>query len=236
MANTYFSFRQFTIHQDKASFKVGTDSVILGAWADTGGAESILDIGTGTGLLAIMLAQRSGARITAIEPDYDSFEQACRNVGNCRWNDRISVLNTTLQDFSSCAMKFDIIVTNPPFFTGSLKNPDSRKAASRHNDSLQPGDLLKAVSVLLDENGSFLIILPYAEAAVFMAEAPEYGLSCNRILKIKPTPSGPVIRMIMSFSRSGQTVTESFLTIGKGPRHEYTADYMNLTRDFYLKF
>lgn len=236
MANSYFRFRQFTIHQDKASFKVGTDSVILGAWADPEGAESILDIGTGTGLLAIMLAQRSGAAITAIEPDRDSFEQARQNVGNCRWHNRISVLNMSLHDFSSYGSKFDLIVTNPPYFSVSLKNPDTRKAASRHNDSLLPGDLLKAVSILLNDDGAFQIILPYAEAAVFMAEAPGYGLYCNRILKIKPLPSGPVIRLIMSFSTTVQTVSESFLTIGKGPRHEYTGDYINLTRDFYPGF
>ncbi len=236
MANSYFRFRQFTIHQDKASFKVGTDSVILGAWADPEGAESILDIGTGTGLLAIMLAQRSEARITAIEPDRDSCEQASQNVSNCRWHDRISVLNTSLQDFSALGGKYDMIITNPPYFTGSLRNPDPRKADSRHNDSLQPDDLLKAVSLMLDENGSFQIILPFAGAAVFMTEASQYGLFCKRVLKIKPLPSGPVIRMILSFSRSVQTVSESFLTIGKGPRHEYTADYINLTRDFYLKF
>ncbi len=236
MANSYFRFRQFTVHQDKASFKVGTDSVILGAWSDTGGAESILDIGTGTGLLALMLAQRSQARITAIEPDRDSFEQAFNNVKNCKWHDRISVVNTTLQDFSSGGGKYDLIVTNPPYFSGSLKNPDTRKAASRHNDSLQSADLLKAVDMMLHEDGSFQIILPYAEAAVFLAEAPEYGLFCNRILKIKPLPSGPVIRLVMSFSKSAQMISESFLTIGKGPRHEYTADYINLTKDFYPGF
>ncbi|MDX9812418.1 MAG: methyltransferase [Bacteroidales bacterium] len=236
MSNSYFRFKQFTIHQDKASFKVGTDSVILGAWVDTGGAESILDIGTGTGLLALMLAQRSGALITAIEPDRDSFEQAYNNVKNCKWHERICVVNTTLQDFSSGSGMYDLIVTNPPYFSGSLKNPDSRKAASRHNDSLQPSDLLKAVDMLLHEDGSFYIILPYAEAAVFIAEASDYGFFCNSMLKIKPSPSGSVIRLIMSLSRSAQRLSESFLTIGKGPRHEYTADYINLTKDFYPGF
>jgi len=161
MANNYFTFKQFTIYQDKCSFKVGTDGVLLGACADVSGAKNILDIGTGTGLLALMLAQRCYAEIVAIEPDRDSFEQASGNVRSGKWNDRIKVVNTDLQNYDPGTVKFDLIVSNPPYFTDSLKNPDPRKAASRHNDTLSSGEILRSVSRLLSDKGKLQIILPY---------------------------------------------------------------------------
>ena len=174
MANNYFSFKQFTIHQEKAAFKVGTDGVLLGASADIKVPRRILDIGTGTGLIAIMLAQRCDAEIVAIEPDYDSYIQCCENVNLCRWKERIKVEHTTLQNFRT-ADKFDLIVTNPPFFTDSLKNPDPRKSASRHNDSLTNDEFLKGASRLMAEGGRLQVIMPYAEGNIFIAEAHEYG-------------------------------------------------------------
>ena len=116
MANNYFSFKQFTIYQDKSAFKVGTDSVLLGACTDIAGVRRILDIGSGTGIISIMLAQRCDAEITAIEPDYESYIQTCENVSRCDWHNRIKVENTSLQNFIARNAKFDLIVTNPPFF------------------------------------------------------------------------------------------------------------------------
>ena len=124
MANNYFSFRQFIIYQDRCAFKVGTDGVLLGAYADISSAERILDIGTGTGLIALMLGQRCGAIITAIEPDSESFRQACTNIEECKWENRIKAENISLQNFFPGNDKFDLIVTNPPYFADSLKNPD----------------------------------------------------------------------------------------------------------------
>ena len=236
MANIYFSFKQFTIHQDRCAFKVGTDGVLLGAYADVSSAGRILDIGTGSGLIALMLAQRCGAIITAIEPDYDSFVQASINIEKSNWSSRINAENTSLQDFFPGAGKFDLVVTNPPFFTDSLKNPDPCKASTRHNYLLSNDDLLKGVQRLLSEDGKFQIILPYPEANVFIAEAQSYGFYCNDILKIKPIPSGEVRRMIMTFTRLRQKLTEKFLTIEHGKRHEFTEEYVNLTKEFYLKF
>jgi tRNA1Val (adenine37-N6)-methyltransferase len=236
MANNYFNFKQFTIYHDKCAFKVGTDGVLLGAYANISSAEKILDIGTGTGLIALMLAQRSNAMITAIEPDSESFVQACSNIEGCKWNDRIKAENVLLQNFFPGNQKFDLIVTNPPYFTNSLKNPDPGKAAARHNFQLGNEDLLQGVSRLLSEDGKFQIILPYPEANVFIAEAQAYGFYCNDILKIKPIPSGEIRRMIMTFTRRRQKLTEKFLTIEHGKRHEFTEEYINLTKEFYLKF
>ncbi len=236
MANHYFSFKQFIIYQDKCAFKVGTDGVLLGAYADISDAKYILDIGTGTGLIALMLAQRSNAEIIAIEPDSDSFEQASRNIENSKWGKRIKIYNIDMQNYDSGTRRFDLIVTNPPFFTDSLKNPDPVKAASRHNDTLTNVELLKGVSRLLSDEGRFQIILPYAEGNIFIAEAQEYGFYCNNILKIKPLPISEIRRLILTFSRKRQKIKEKFLTIEHGKRHEFTEDYINLTKDFYLNF
>ena len=236
MASGSFSFKQFNINQDRCVFKVGTDGVLLGAYADVNGVKNILDIGTGTGLLALMLAQRSDAVIKAIEPDLSSFEQACSNIRQSKWSDRITVINTDLQHYFTDKEKFDLIVCNPPYFVDSLKNPDPLKASVRHNVTLDSRELLSGISQLLKEDGRFQVIMPYAEGNVFIAEAQSYGFYCNDILKIKPMPTSPVRRMILAFSRHRQKPSEKFLTIEHGKRHDFTEEYINLTKDFYLKF
>lgn len=236
MPNDYFSFKQFTINQEKASFKVGTDGVLLGACTDVNDVKRILDIGSGTGLIAIMLAQRCNAEIVAIEPDTESYIQAKENVMLCKWANRIQVINTDLQNYFAGEEKFDLIVTNPPYFSDSLKNPDPRKAAARHNDSLSSEELLKGVSRLLTEGGHLQLILPYVEGNIFIAEAHKYGLYCNNILKIRPLSNLEVRRLVLTFSRKQSMVSEKFLTKEHGKRHEFTEEYINLTKDFYLKF
>jgi len=236
MSSDCFQFKQFTVRHDKASFKVGTDGVLLGAWADVAGKERILDIGTGTGLIALMLSQRCDADITAIEPDHDSFEQAAENVKQSKWIDRIKVENCRLQDFVPDDIRFDLIVSNPPYFIDSLKNPDPSKSAARHNDGLDHVDLLKGASRLLVEDGLLQVIMPWEEGYIFIAEAPEYGFYCSSILKIKPTITSQVRRLILGFTRKKSKPAERFLTIEKGKRHDYTEEYIKLTRDFYLRF
>ena len=236
MANNYFNFKQFTVWQEKSAFKVGTDGVILGAYADIADAKRILDIGTGTGLIALMLAQRCNAEIVAIEPDPESFLEASENFRKSHWSGRISVVNCLLQEYSYDDRDFDLIVTNPPYFIDSLKNPDLAKANARHNASLNHADILSGVRRLLREDGKLYIILPYPEGSVFIAEAREYGFYCNRILKVRPLPTANIIRLVLGFSHTRTIVSEKFLTIEKGRRHEFTEEYINLTREFYLKF
>lgn len=236
MANNYFKFKEFTVFQEKSAFKVGTDGVLLGAAADVTGKKNILDIGTGTGLISLMIAQRCDAQISAIEPDIESFNEALENVKKSKWSNRISVLNIELQNYFPNDKKFDLIVSNPPFFNDSLKNPDQRKSAARHNDTLAVSDLLSGVNRLLDTNGIFQVIMPYAEGNLLIAEAAQEELFCSKILKIKPLPASEIRRLILTFSKVRTNVSEKFLTIEKGPRHEFTEDYINLTRDFYLKF
>jgi tRNA1Val (adenine37-N6)-methyltransferase len=235
MANNYFSFKQFTIYQDKSAFKVGTDGVLFGAYADLNGVTNILDIGSGTGLLSIMLAQRCEAMITAIEPDHDSFIQSCENVNLVKWQKRIKIVNSDLQNFNSDNERFDLIVTNPPYFCDSLKSPDPRKSAARHNDSLTTVEILTGVKRLLKDDGRLQLILPYVEGNVFIADASRYGFYCNNILKIRPLPESEIRRLILTFTRTKKIPVEKFLTIEHG-RHQFTDDYINLTKDFYLKF
>jgi tRNA1Val (adenine37-N6)-methyltransferase len=236
MANSYFSFKQFTIHQERSAFKVGTDGVLLGASANVTGVNRILDIGSGTGLISIMLAQRCEAEIVAIEPDSESYSQTCDNVSICKWSSRIKVEHTALQSYYPGKEKFDLIVTNPPYFTDSLKSPDPRRSATRHSDSLTSDEILEGVSRLMNDDGHLQLIMPYVEGNVFIAEAEKFGLYCNNILKIKPLPASEIRRLLLTFSRHRLKPTEKFLTIEHGKRHEFTEEYINLTKDFYLKF
>lgn len=235
MASNYFNFKQFTINQERSAFKVGTDGVLLGAYADVSGAKRILDIGTGTGLIALMLAQRCDAEIVAIEPDHESFLQSCENINNNKRADRIRVVESALQDFSDNG-KYDLIVTNPPYFSDSIRNPEIRKAVARHNDTLTSYDILKICSGLLSEEGRLQLIMPFAEGNVFMAEAAGYGFYCHDILKIKPLPTSEIRRLIMTFGRERKKPAEKFLTIEHGKRHEFTEEYISLTKEFYIKF
>lgn len=235
MAANHFIFKEFTINQEKSAFKVGTDGVLLGAYADVTGVHRILDIGTGTGLISLMLAQRSEAEVVAIEPDHESFIQSCENINNSKWKDRIEVFETTLQEYNT-KNKFDLIVTNPPYFSDSIRNPDQRKSFARHNDTLSSSDILKSMNLLLNYNGRLQLIMPYIEGNILIAEASGYGFYCYDMLKIRPLPTSEIRRLILTFGRERVRITEKFLTIEHGKRHEFTEEYINLTKDFYLKF
>jgi tRNA1Val (adenine37-N6)-methyltransferase len=237
MAGNIFNFKQFTINHDRSAFKVGTDGVLLGAYADVSGVRNILDIGTGTGLIALMLAQRSEAAVTAVEPDVESFRQACMNAALSKWADRIHVVNSDLQSFYPGETRYDLIVANPPYFRSSLKNPGKTKAAARHDVSLGFDDLLGGVSRLLESKGLFQVILPANEGKIFTELAVTYHLYCCKMLKIKPLPEGEVKRLILTFSQKRfNPAEESCLVIETGKRHEYTEEYKKLTGDFYLAF
>jgi len=236
MANSYFHFKQFTVRQEKAAFRVTTDSVLLGAWADFLGDKKIIDIGTGTGLLALMAAQRSGAHITALEPDMLSFDEAKTNAGSSPWASRISVTNCAIQDFvPQGGILFDTIITNPPFFKGSLLNPDLRKAKARHDLSLKPEELLAAADRLLTSEGKLQLVLPFTEGMLFMKAAEGYSFFCRRILRVRSNPTAAVRRVLMTLGRGHRGAPEdSTLVLENGTRHDYSDEYIALTKDFYM--
>jgi len=239
MAGNYFRFKQFTVHQDGSAMKVGTDGVILGAWASTGdGDERLLDIGTGTGLLALMMAQRCPlSQIDAVEIDGASADQAARNFQDSPWSSRLNIFHTSIQRFTETGRcKYGRIICNPPYFIDSLKSPDESRTTARHAVSLTHGELITAVKSLLAPKGIFSVIFPYAEANIFIAEAAMGRLYCRKKLNVIPLPGAKVKRVCAEFSFAHDAVEESNLVIENGVRHEYTEEYKALTRDFYLKF
>jgi tRNA1Val (adenine37-N6)-methyltransferase len=238
LANGFFRFKQFTVRQEMAAFGVSTDSVLLGAWARLESTGTILDIGTGTGLLALMAAQKSGARIVAIEPDRNSFIQAGINFAASPWHERMTLIHTSVQDFRPDTKQlFNAIITNPPYFVDSLPNPDEDRARARHAISLSHAGLATSVARLLAPEGSLHLVLPVNEAGKFTEVAAIHGLHCARRLIVRPTPSKPPARVLMTLTRQAVSVCEeSELVIEKGGRHIYSDEYVSLTKDFYLKF
>lgn len=236
MANQYFIFKQFTVFQERCAMKIGTDGVLLGAWADFGEAETMLDIGTGTGIIAIMAAQRSKAKIHAIEIDSDAYRQAKENMAQCPWRERLEIQHISLQDFAlSTQNTFDHIVSNPPYFAHSLKAPDKKRSLARHNDSLPFNELIHSVEKLLSRQGKFSLILPYQQEKNCIELTRSHSLFCNRKLFVLPNPQKAPKRVLLEFSRSEKECRKETIIIEK-KRHEYTEDYRRLTKDFYPAF
>ncbi|MDY6801608.1 MAG: tRNA1(Val) (adenine(37)-N6)-methyltransferase [Bacteroidota bacterium] len=237
MANDYFKFKQFTIYQNKCAMKVGTDGVLLGAWVDIKNAAKVLDIGTGTGLIALMLTQRSNAIIDAVEIDTNACMQAQENVNQSAWADRINIIHQSFQDFlKETETKYDLIVSNPPYFQNSLTAPRENRAKARHNTELQLTDILNGTLSCLSELGTLSLILPYVEGNLFIAKAAEQGLYCVRKTNVLPKPGRKPKRLLLEFKKIKKPFTEQQLIVELNKRHEYSDDYKNLTKDFYLKF
>jgi tRNA1Val (adenine37-N6)-methyltransferase len=233
--NNYFKFKKFTVVQEHSAMKVGIDSVLLGVWARIQEAQTILDVGTGTGLLALMMAQRSSAKITAVEIDESACREAFMNIDNSPWPTRIEVLHTTFQEFEqSTDQRFDCIVSNPPYFENSSKPEDLNRKNARHNDGLPFTGLIEGSMKLLNANGHLSVILPVKISEKFIGTAGYLGLFLNRTTWIKHNPEKPYHRRLLEFSRNKTAPEESILVIES--QREYTEDYKNLTREFYLAF
>lgn len=236
MANTWFQFKQFKVEQGKTAMKVGTDGVLLGAWANVNGAASILDVGTGTGLIALMVAQRNAeAAVTAIDIDSDAVDQALENVATSRWRERIAVTNADYGTFRQGELElFDLIVSNPPYFKQSLKPDQKSRAIARHDHKLPHETLIERSVDLLTPAGRLSVILPYVEGSVFIAMAAAKGLFCIRKTNVYPTPDGGIKRLLLEFSKVQQVLIENDLVVEDRGRHLYSKDYLSLTGDFYL--
>jgi tRNA1Val (adenine37-N6)-methyltransferase len=238
MANNYFQFKQFRIVQEKAAMKVGIDGVLLGAWASCHERCShILDVGTGTGLIALMLAQRFyNAKVTAIEIDAQAAAEALFNVRQSPWNELITVQTISFQDYLESNEKFDLIVCNPPFFTNGTLAPDNARAQARHNSGLTLNELLSGASTLLKPQGRLSLILPAEQWTELERTSPPIGLFVNRICWVKPNPQKPVHRIMAELSAIKGDLQEETLLIEYEKHFDYTPEYRALTKDFYLKF
>ena len=236
MSNPYFRFKQFTVFHDRCAMKVGTDGTLLGAWTDITGVQSILDIGTGTGLVALMLAQRSRAHIDAVEIDPEACIQARENVARSPWRDRIQVYLSSVQDYATtCSKRYDLIVSNPPFFDNASKASQKARTVARHSDSLSQIDLLQVAEQLLGENGRLAVIYPTEAAKLFQEKAESFGLFCHRKLYIKPTLASQTKRIVLEFCKHQLSSQENVLAI-EATRRVYTPEFISLIKDFYLKY
>ena len=238
--STLFKFKEFSIHQDKTAMKIGTDAVLLGAWVFLENEiDSILDVGSGTGIIALMLAQRSFALIIdAVEIDNDEYEQTVTNFENSNWGDRLYCYHSSFQNFADEIAEedetYDLIISNPPFYTDEFESKNDARNKARFTTSLSFNELLKGVSKILSKKGKFAVIIPFKEEQGFVKLAKENNLFLNRVCHVKGNPSSAFKRSLLEFSFEDKKLIKENLTI-EIKRHQYTDEYINLTKDFYLK-
>ncbi len=218
--------------------KVGTDAVLLGAWANPEGVNKILDIGTGTGIIALMLAQKSDTIIDAIDIDKNSCKQAQENVDSSKWNERIFIHYSSLQDFAEENNgPYELIISNPPYFIDSSKSSEAKRTTARHADVLTYEHLLNGVLKLLSPKGRFYIILPSKEGEIFRDMAESNKLFLCKLTRVRTREDKTTDkRLLMCFGMERKTFSEDSLTIELNERHNYTTEYKELTKDYYLGF
>ena len=237
MISPPFKFKQFSVNQDRCAMKIGTDAVLLGAWVNLeNNPFSILDIGAGTGILSLMLAQRSYAElIDALEIDDNAYEQCVGNFEQSPWGDRLFCYHASLQQFTEeIEDKYDLIISNPPFYSEDYKTENESRDLARFNDAMPFDHLIESASLLLSEEGNFSVIIPFKEEKKIIDLASKVKLYPNKILHVKGNPSSEIKRSLICFSFRENGINIDELII-ETKRHQYTDDYINLTKDFYLK-
>jgi tRNA1Val (adenine37-N6)-methyltransferase len=237
-----FRFKQFVVHQDRCAMKIGTDGILLGAWAQAEQPERILDIGTGTGLIALMMAQRfQNAIIDALEIEPNAAEQAERNFSTSPWPKRLTLHHQSIQSFAASGLPdnaYSLIVSNPPWFVDSLKSDKTSRNLARHTDSLTHDELLNSVRLLLHSSGRFAVVLPFSDSASFIHLAHERSLYCRRQCHVRSKPGLSPHRVLLEFETvpAESPVIPHELTIENEQHHDYTESFRELARDFYLRF
>ena len=232
-----FQFKQFKVHQNQAAMKVGTDGVLLGAWTQINDTvNSILDIGSGTGLISLMMAQRCYVEnIDAVELNEEAYVQTVDNFEQSDWDDRLFCYHASFQEFSNeMDEKYDLIISNPPFYTSTYKELSEDRAMARHSESLTYEELLKGTSKLLSIQGSCAFIIPYDEEVNFINIAKKYKLYPNKITRVRGTENSLIKRSLLQFSFQEESIEMDELII-EIERHKYTQEYIALVKDFYLK-
>jgi tRNA1Val (adenine37-N6)-methyltransferase len=233
-----FNFKKFTIKQDICTMKVNTDGVILGAWAKIENVKNVLDIGTGTGVIALMIAQRSETgHITGIDIDENSCIEAAQNVANSIYKDKVNIVHTSIQNYATSSLvKHDLIISNPPFFTGGTFSANENKANVRHTIKLPHGDLLNAVTNLLTPAGHFALILPYIEGLRFIELAERSNLHLTEYTEVRHKSDKPIERLLINLSKEKKKTIKSELMIKKEDGTTYSDAFVALTKEFYQHF
>lgn len=233
-----FQFKKFSVNQDKCAMKIGTDSVLLGAWCPIeNNPFSVLDIGAGTGILSLMLAQRINAeQIDALEIDDDAYEQCVENFENTPWSDRLFCFHAGLDEFvDEPEDEYDLIISNPPFYAEDYKTDNSQRDLARFQEAMPFEELIDAAQLLLSENGIFAVIIPYKEEERFIELCTQVELYPIKVTRVKGSQTTPIVRSLLAFKRYELPVLEAEELVIEISRHHYTDEYIELTKDFYLK-
>jgi len=233
-----FQFKQFSVNQDQTAMKIGTDGVLLGAWTPIdNNPKSVLDIGTGTGIIALMLAQRSTAeQIDALEIDESAYEQAVENFEGSPWGDRLFCFHAGLDEFvDDPEDEYDLIVSNPPFFSEDYRSANEQRDLARFQEAMPFEELVEAADLLLSENGIFSVIIPFNEEDRFIELCAEVELFPIKVTRVKGTQNTKIVRSLLAFKRYELSVLTADELVIEISRHEYTPEYISLTKDFYLK-
>lgn len=236
--NTWFQFQQFIIHQEKCAMKVCTDACLFGAWVAKNleenkiSAEHILDIGCGTGVLSLMLAQKSEAKIDAVEIDDIAFQQAKENINLSVWSERISIHKSSIINYIS-SKKYDLIISNPPFYENQLKSESNERNKAMHDITLSYKELAVSIKKNLNKNGYAAILLPYSAVRKFEDIMSTMRLFVSEKFNVAHSPNHLPFRNILLFSAKTHAITEHLLTI-KNLDKEYSKNFKELLKDYYL--
>jgi tRNA1Val (adenine37-N6)-methyltransferase len=230
-----FKFQQFAVSDQNSAMKVNTDAVLLGSWCDADNSKMVLDIGTGCGIIALMIAQRSNARVDAIEIDPKSIKEARENFLASAWGDRLNAIPQSLQQYAPMASnRYDLIVCNPPFFQNSLTSPKEDKTIAKHDILLTLEELIAGVSSMLADSGIFSLVLPPVQTKKFVKLANLSGFYVKRQLMIRPKHSKPVNRVLTEFVRNRSANPELGEISLRNEDNTFSAEHDNLTEGFYL--
>lgn len=228
-----FRFKQFVVKQSLDVFKIGTDSVLLGAWTDAFDARNIFEIGTGTGVIALMIAQKSSANITAVDIQADSVALASENFTLSPWKNQLQAIQADFLNFTD-DIKFDLIISNPPYFENALKSNDTSKMMARHLDYLPLDKMATQIAHLLTEKGQFSVILPPSSFQKLEKELKKHHFSLNRLCEVSSFENSQIIRCLGTFSRENGLKEISRMFLYKNKERERSDDYQRITKDFYL--
>ncbi|MBI2731032.1 MAG: methyltransferase [Sphingobacteriales bacterium] len=238
MSNNYFQFKQFKIEQERCALKISTDSCLLGAWVAAQQQttnykpQTILDIGAGTGLLMLMLAQKMGAVIEGIEIDKPSFEQATDNINASLWRERLNLHHGDIKTFSF-PHQFDLIISNPPFYEGDLKSQNTHKNIAKHDEGLTLEQLIESAEKNLSANGTLAVLIPFNRTDELISKAMSKKMFCKQLLRVKQSVQHNFFRSILLFNRNQSEIKEEEISI-KDADNNYTYAFSELLKDYYL--